>query len=144
MAIYDVFDIKEAASRTAGSSVQIRPVSADSPLVFYSRLRYQAPMANESINKLAKNLAETLPQGLRSVRDDLEKNFRSVLDTGLARLDLVTREQFEIQEAVLARTREKLEVLEARLAKIESGPPKAKKKKTAKKASKKSAKKKSG
>jgi len=101
-------------------------------------------MANESINKLAKNLAETLPQGLRSVRDDLEKNFRSVLDTGLARLDLVTREQFEIQEAVLARTREKLEVLEARLAKMESGPQKAKKKKTAKKASKKSAKKKSG
>ena len=144
MGIYDVFDIKEAASRPAGNSEQIWPVSADSPLVFYSRLRYQAPMANESINKLAKNLAETLPQGLRSVRDDLEKNFRSVLDTGLARLDLVTREQFEVQEAVLARTREKLEVLEARLAKMESGPPKAKKKKTAKKASKKSAKKKSG
>lgn len=101
-------------------------------------------MANESINKLAKNLAETLPQGLRSVRDDLEKNFRSVLDTGLAGLDLVTREQFEVQEAVLARTREKLEVLEARLAKMESGPPKAKKKKTSKKTSKKSAKKKSG
>ena len=72
-------------------------------------------MANESINKLAKNLAETLPQGLRSVRGDLEKNFRSVLDTGLARLDLVTREQFEVQEAVLARTREKLEALEERL-----------------------------
>lgn len=101
-------------------------------------------MANESINKLAKNLAETLPQGLRSVRDDLEKNFRSVLDTGLARLDLVTREKFEVQEAVLARTREKLEVLEARLAKMESGPQKAKKKKTAKKASKRSARKKSG
>ena len=101
-------------------------------------------MANESINKLAKNLAETLPQGLRSVRDDLEKNFRSVLDTGLARLDLVTREQFEVQEAVLARTREKLEVLEARLAKMESGPTNAKKKKTAKKTSKKAAKKKSG
>ncbi len=101
-------------------------------------------MANESINKLAKNLAETLPQGLRSVRDDLEKNFRSVLDTGLARLDLVTREQFEVQEAVLARTREKLEVLESRLAKMESGPPRAKKKKTARKASKKAAKKKSG
>ncbi len=101
-------------------------------------------MANDSINKLAKNLAETLPQGLRSVRDDLEKNFRSVLDTGLARLDLVTREQFEVQEAVLARTREKLETLEARLAKMESGPPKAKKKKTAKSASKKATKKKSG
>ncbi len=103
-------------------------------------------MANESIDKLAKTLAETLPQGLRSVRDDLEKNFRSVLDSGLARLDLVTREEFEVQEAVLLRTREKLEALEARLAKMESGPAakKTKKKKTAKKTSKKVAKKKAG
>lgn len=108
-------------------------------------------MANESIDKLAKTLAETLPQGLRSVRDDLEKNFRSVLDSGLTRLDLVTREEFEVQEAVLLRTREKLEALEARLAKMESGPAAKKskkkmsgKKKAAKKTSKKAAKKKTG
>jgi hypothetical protein len=108
-------------------------------------------MANESIDKLAKTLAETLPQGLRSVRDDLEKNFRSVLDSGLTRLDLVTREEFEVQEAVLLRTREKLEALEARLAKMESGPAAKKskkkmsgKKKAAKKTSKKTAKKKTG
>jgi BMFP domain-containing protein YqiC len=108
-------------------------------------------MANESIDKLAKTLAETLPQGLRSVRDDLEKNFRSVLDSGLTRLDLVTREEFEVQEAVLLRTREKLEALEARLAKMESGPASKKprkkmtgKKKAAKKTSKKAAKKKAG
>ena len=94
-------------------------------------------MANESIDKLAKTLAESLPQSLKSVRDDLEKNFRSVLHSGLAKLDLVTREEFEVQEAVLARTREKLESLEARLATIESGPPKKKTKK--KKAAKKTA-----
>ena len=96
-------------------------------------------MASESIDKLAKMLAETLPQGLRSVRDDLEKNFRSVLQSGLGRLDLVTREEFEVQEAVLARTREKLEMLEARLAKMESGP--AAKKSSLKKAAKKPARK---
>jgi hypothetical protein len=101
-------------------------------------------VANESINKLAKNLAETLPQGLRSVRDDLEKNFRSVLDSGLTKLDLVTREEFEVQEAVLLRTREKLEALEARLAKMEAGraAKKSKLKKKAKTASKKTAQKK--
>ncbi len=101
-------------------------------------------MASESIDKLAKTLAETLPQGLRSVRDDLEKNFRSVLQSGLGKLDLVTREEFEVQEAVLARTRQKLEALESRLKKMESGTT-AKKtsKKAAKKATKKSAKKKS-
>ena len=92
-------------------------------------------MANDSIDKLAKTLAETLPQGLRSVRDDLEKNFRSVLQSGLGKLDLVTRAEFEVQEAVLARTRQKLEALESRLKKIESG-------RAAKKSTKKSAKKK--
>ena len=106
-------------------------------------------MANDSIDKLAKTLAETLPQGLRSVRDDLEKNFRSVLQSSLGKLDLVTREEFEVQEAVLARSREKLDALEARLAKMESGSAtkktrkkKAANKKTTKKKSKKTTKKK--
>ena len=108
-------------------------------------------MANDSIDKLAKTLAETLPQGLRSVRDDLEKNFRSVLQSGLGKLDLVTREEFEVQQAVLARSREKLDELEARLKKMESGPAtkktrkkKTAKKKTTKKKSKKATKKKPG
>jgi hypothetical protein len=60
-----------------------------------------------------------VPEGLRSVREDLENNFRSVLKASLSRLDLVTREEFEVQEAVLAKTREKLEALEARLEKME-------------------------
>jgi hypothetical protein len=53
------------------------------------------------------------------VRDDLEQNFRSVLQSSLSRLDLVTREEFEVQQAVLARTREKLEALELRLKSLE-------------------------
>ena len=88
-------------------------------LVFSPVLRYQRGMTEQSIEGLAKKLAEAVPEGLRSVGDDLEKNFRSVLRASLARLDLVTREEFEVQEAVLARTREKLEALEARLAELE-------------------------
>ena len=76
-------------------------------------------MTDESIENIAKKLAEAVPEGLRSVREDLESNFRSVLRASLARLDLVTREEFEVQEAVLAKTREKLEALEARLEKLE-------------------------
>lgn len=102
-------------------------------------------MAEEGIDKLAKRLAEELPQSLKSVRDDLEKNFRSVLQAGLGKLDLVTREEFEIQEAVLQRTREKLEALVARLEELESATAtgKSSSKKTAKKKSRKKAKKKS-
>ena len=75
-------------------------------------------MSDYSIENLARRLAESVPDGLRSVRDDLENNFRSVLKTGIGKLDLVTREEFEVQEAVLARTREKLEMLEAKLEEL--------------------------
>lgn len=85
-------------------------------------------MAFESIDELARRLVESVPQGLRSVKDDLEKNFRSVLQSGLGQLDLVTREEFEVQEAVLARTRQKLEVLEERLESIEAAKAATKKK----------------
>ena len=76
-------------------------------------------MTNESIENLAEKLAAAVPGGLRSIREDLEHNFRAVLKSSLSKLDLVTREEFEVQEAVLARTREKLEALEAKLAQHE-------------------------
>ncbi len=76
-------------------------------------------MVNDSIENLARKLAESVPDGMRSIASDLEENFRGVLQSGLSKLDLVTREEFEVQEAVLARTREKLERLEARLEEIE-------------------------
>jgi hypothetical protein len=88
-------------------------------LAFSNRLRYQSAMAKETIENLAKKLAESLPEGLRSMREDLESNFRGVLRSGISKLDLVTREEFEVQEAVLARTREKLEQLEAKLEALE-------------------------
>ena len=76
-------------------------------------------MNDESVDNIARRLAEALPEGLRSMRDDLEQNFRSVLRSSLNRLDLVAREEFEVQEAVLARTREKLEALETRVKEID-------------------------
>ena len=91
----------------------------DSGLAFSLVLRYQTPMNDNSIEGLAKKLADSLPGGLRTVREDLEQNFRSILRGGLQKLDLVTREEFEVQEAVLARTREKLETLEKQVAELE-------------------------
>ena len=99
---------------------------------------------DESIEKLARRLADAVPDGIKSVRGDLEQSFRSLLDGWLSRLDLVTREEFEVQEAVLARTRSKLEALEEQLSALEAAgaapPPKKKtaaKKKTKKKTTKK-------
>ena len=76
-------------------------------------------MNDESVENIARKLAEAVPEGLRSVGEDLEQNFRSVLRASLNKLDLVTREEFEVQEAVLAKTRAKLEALEARLKELE-------------------------
>ena len=88
-------------------------------LVFSVALRYQTTMTKTPIEELARKLADAVPEGVRSIQLDLEKNFRSVLQTGLGKLDLVTREDFEVQEAVLQRTREKLEALEKRLSELE-------------------------
>jgi BMFP domain-containing protein YqiC len=82
-------------------------------------------MPADTIDRLVKRLVEAVPEGLRSVRDDLEQNFRSVLDSGLARLDLVTREEFDVQQAVLARTRQKLEALEHQVRSLEAGQGRA-------------------
>ncbi|NNF40883.1 MAG: accessory factor UbiK family protein [Woeseiaceae bacterium] len=76
-------------------------------------------MSDESIENLARKLAESVPGGLRAIGEDVENNFRSILRASLSRLDLVTREEFEVQAAVLARTREKLEALETSLAALE-------------------------
>ena len=75
------------------------------------------------IDDLARRLSNLVPPGLREGRDELQQNFRSVLQSGLAKLDLVTREEFEVQRAVLLRTREKLEALERTVAALEAGQP---------------------
>lgn len=98
-------------------------------------------MSIDSIDKLARALAEAVPQGLRSVSDDLEENFRAVLKSGLGKLDLVTREEFEVQESVLARTRSNLDAMESRLESLESSAAKSIASKTS---AKKSGKKKPG
>jgi len=73
------------------------------------------------LDELARQLAAAVPKNLRALGEDLEKNFRSLLGAGFERMDLVTREEFDLQAAVLERTREKLEQLDSRLAELEAG-----------------------
>ena len=80
------------------------------------------PMAFDPrlIDDLARRLAGSVPESVVALRRDLEQNFKGVLQGQLARLELVTREEFDVQAAVLKRTREKLAALEKRLAEIEA------------------------
>ena len=99
-------------------------------------------MPNDAIDQLARRLAESVPDGIRTLGEDLEKNFRSVLRASLSKLDLVTREEFEVQEAVLKRTREMLEKMESRLEELETGLEEQAKRQRKKPAKKKQSKKK--
>jgi len=68
------------------------------------------------LNDLVRQIVEAIPPGLKQVPEDIEKNIRLVLQGAFERMDLVTREEFDAQVKVLARTREKLEALEKKLA----------------------------
>ena len=72
------------------------------------------------IDDLARRLSELVPPGLRQSGEELQASFRGALQAGLSRLDLVSREEFEVQRAVLLRTREKLEALERTVAELET------------------------
>ena len=72
------------------------------------------------IDDLARRLSGLVPQGVREGREELQENFKAVLQSGLSKLDLVTREEFDVQRAVLLRTREKLEQLQGRVLDLET------------------------
>ena len=69
---------------------------------------------------LSRRIAAGMPQGFQVLQDDLQRNLKAGLESTLGRLNLVTREEFEVQQAVLARTREKLRALEERVAALEA------------------------
>jgi BMFP domain-containing protein YqiC len=74
---------------------------------------------NQTINRLSEKINELLPQGLQQVKADFDTRLKSLLQQQLANYEMVSREEFEIQERVLQRTREKLEIIEARLKELE-------------------------
>ena len=73
-----------------------------------------------SIDDLARRLAALVPGDAAAARDDVAGTFRAALQAGLAKLDLVTREEFDVQRLVLQRTREKVEVLEKQIEAMEA------------------------
>lgn len=74
----------------------------------------------KKIEQIAHQVHESMPKGIREFGDDVEKKIRMVLQSQLTRLDLVNREEFDVQTQVLLRTREKLALLEQRMGELEA------------------------
>lgn len=77
-------------------------------------------MNSSIIDELSKRIGGALPPGANVLKEDMEKNIRSVLHAAFSKMDLVTREEFEVQQQVLQRSRQKLEALEKQVAELES------------------------
>ena len=74
---------------------------------------------NESLEQLSKRISSLIPGDIKHVQDDIENNIRSLLQSSLTKMNLVTREEFDVQSAVLQRTREKLEQLKKQVEQLQ-------------------------
>lgn len=72
------------------------------------------------LDNLASRLAAALPPGIKEIKQDAEKNFRAILDGTFAKLNLVTREEFDVQAAVLGRTHAKVQELVEQIMRLET------------------------
>ncbi len=75
-------------------------------------------MSKDAIEELTKRISSLIPGNVKHMQDDLENNVRSLLQTALVKMNLVTREEFDVQSAVLQRTRAKLEQLEKKIEQL--------------------------
>lgn len=75
---------------------------------------------NRTLDELTDKLSNLLPEGIKMMQNDAQKNIRAILESTLSKMQLVSREEFDVQTAVLARTNEKLQQLEEQLAQLKS------------------------
>jgi len=75
---------------------------------------------NKVLDDIARRLSGAMPATAKAVQNDLDKNLRAATQAVFAKLDLVTREEFDVQRKVLARSREKIEQLEKQVAELEA------------------------
>jgi len=78
------------------------------------------PFSKDVLDSLQQKMPEGITTGLQGLQSDIEQNIRAAIEANLKKLNLVTREEFDIQQQVLLRTREKLEALEIKVAELEN------------------------
>ncbi|SET39187.1 ubiquinone biosynthesis accessory factor UbiK [Thalassotalea agarivorans] len=74
----------------------------------------------KKIEEIAKQVTEAIPPGVKNLATDIEDKTKTVLQRKLAQLDVVTREEFDVQTQVLLKTREKIAELEAKIGELEA------------------------
>ncbi len=75
---------------------------------------------HKTLDELTHKLSDAMPDGIKMMQDDLEKNIRAILESTFSKMNLISREEFDVQTAVLARTHRKLGQLEAQLKELEN------------------------
>jgi len=78
------------------------------------------PFSKDVLDSLQEKMPSGLASGLQDLQSDVEQNIRAAIEANLKKLNLVTREEFDVQQKVLQRTREKLEILEAKITEMEN------------------------
>ena len=76
-------------------------------------------LKQERVEEFFQEFSRLLPEDLRAYKNDMEKNLRAAMNATFARMDLVTREEFDVQTALLGKTRELLQELEAKVGELE-------------------------
>ena len=76
-------------------------------------------MLKEKIETANSDITKILPEDLNMLKEDLQKNLRATLNATFSKMEIVTREEFDIQASLLSRTREKLEILQEKLSELE-------------------------
>jgi len=74
----------------------------------------------KKIEEIAKQVTDAIPPSVKNIANDIEEKTKTVLQRKLAQLDVVTREEFDVQTQVLIKTREKLAIMEAKIAELEA------------------------
>lgn len=76
----------------------------------------------QQLNELARRISEVIPQDLTAIKSDFETNIKAILQASLSRMNLVTREEFDVQRKVLLRAREQIDAMEERIKALEKSP----------------------
>ena len=82
------------------------------------RKKSEFKIMNDPLEQLTKRISSLIPGDVKHMQDDIEANIKSLLQSTLSKMNLVTREEFDVQSAVLQRTREKLEQLEKQIEEL--------------------------